>query len=102
MSFRRVCSKDDLWEGEMAEFEVEGQNVLLIHLSGGELRALPPGCPHQNQPLIEGTLEGSVLTCSAHSWQFDVASGKGINPAHCKLVLLSLKVEGDDVYVDVG
>lgn len=102
MSFQRVCSRDELWEGEMAEFEVEGQEVLLIHLPGGELRALPAGCPHQDQPLIDGTLEGSVLTCRAHLWQFDVASGKGINPADCKLVLFPVKAVGDDIYVDIG
>jgi toluene monooxygenase system ferredoxin subunit len=101
MSFQKVCSKDDLWEGEMEIFEVGGREVLVIHLPGGEVRAIPPGCPHQDQPLVEGTLEGTVLTCRAHLWRFDVATGNGVNPADCKLVQFPVKVEGDDVYVDL-
>ena len=85
----------------MEVFEVGGREVLVIHLPGGEVRAIPSSCPHQEQPLVAGILEGTVLTCGAHLWQFDLATGKGVNPADCKLVLFPVKVEGDDVYVDV-
>ena len=101
MSFQRVCSKDDLWEGEMAVFQVGGQEVLLIHLEGGEVRAIPPSCPHQAQPLVEGTLEGNVLTCQAHEWQFDVVTGAGINPDDTEVTLFPVRIDGDEVYVDV-
>jgi toluene monooxygenase system ferredoxin subunit len=99
--FKRVCSRDDLWEGEMQQFEVGGREILLVHLLGGQLRAIPASCPHQSQPLVDGILEGSILTCRAHWWEFDLATGKGVNPADCSLVLFPVKVEGDDVYVDV-
>jgi nitrite reductase/ring-hydroxylating ferredoxin subunit len=37
-------------------------------------------CPHQSQPLVDGVLDGTTLTCSAHEWMFDVRTGQGINP----------------------
>ena len=86
----------------MRLFDVDGQEVLVIHLPGGEVRAIPPECPHQDQPLVDGTLEGTLLTCNAHLWQFDVSTGKGVNPENCKLALLPVKVDSDDVYVDLG
>jgi toluene monooxygenase system ferredoxin subunit len=101
MSFEKVCTKDDLWEGEMDCFEAGGREVLVLHLEGGEIRAIAPSCPHQEQPLVAGTLEGNILTCSAHLWRFDVASGLGVNPADSRLVMYPVKIDGDDIYVDV-
>lgn len=101
MAFQRVCSLDDLWQGEMEEFEVDGEEILLLHTEGGDIRAIPASCPHQETPLVEGELDGNALTCSAHLWQFDVISGKGINPDDAELCLFPVKVENDDIYVDV-
>ncbi len=102
MAFQRVCTLDDLWEGEMAAFEVEGRDVLLVHLPGGVVNAIQAICPHQNQPLVEGTLEGSLLTCPAHRWEFDVAACKSVNPEGTALRHFPVKVEDDAVWVDVA
>jgi toluene monooxygenase system ferredoxin subunit len=101
MAFQHVCSTDDLWEGEMAVFQVGGRDVLLLHLAGGELRAIPSSCPHQEQPLVDGTFEGNVLTCKAHQWRFDLVSGMGINPDNTRLALFPVRLDGDEVYVDL-
>lgn len=34
-----VATLDDLWEGEVAEFEVGDRPILLAHLRSGEIRA---------------------------------------------------------------
>lgn len=96
----RVCSLDDLWEGDMVSFEVDGKEVLVIHADGGELFAVQGICPHQEISLEEGTLKGKTLTCRAHLWQFDVASGAGINPDECRLAVFPIELRGEDVYVD--
>ena len=101
MAFRRVCSLDDVWEGDMEAFEVDGTEVLVIHLPGGTVHAIQSLCPHQEVDLADGELEDGVLTCSMHLWQFDVASGKGVNPSHAEVAKYPVKLEGDDVYVDV-
>lgn len=101
MNYQRACSLDDLWEGEMSEVEVSGRKVLLVRPEGGDPRAFQAVCPHQDIRLSKGTLEAGVITCRAHRWTFDAASGKGINPGNCRLAEYPVKVEGDAVYVSV-
>jgi toluene monooxygenase system ferredoxin subunit len=100
MGFARVCSLDDLWEGEMEAFEVDGKEVLLVRVDGGEVRAFQGVCPHQDIPLIEGKFDGKLLVCRAHQWMFDGSSGQGVNPSNCQLAVYPLKIDGDDVMVD--
>jgi len=101
MAFTKVCSLDDLWEGEMELYDVDGHEVLIIHGDGGYVRAVQGICPHQEIPLVEGTLQGKTLTCRAHLWQFDVEAGEGINPTGCKLAIYPAEIRDDDIYVDV-
>lgn len=94
-----VLSLDDLWEGEMLDVDVAGERVLLIHLPGGQIVAYQGICPHQEIPLADGDLKDGVLTCTAHRWQFDVATGRGVNPSGCHLYRYEVKIEGDQIYV---
>lgn len=102
MAFARICSLDDVWEGDMAGFEVAGHPIVLVYPIGGKMTAIQGHCPHQRTLLADGDFDGhKVLTCSAHVWQFDVTTGKGVNPEDCELARYPIKVEGDHVYVDV-
>ena len=83
----------------MEVFSIDDQEVLIVHAPGGEIRAYNPICPHQEHPLVEGDLNGCVLTCSAHLWQFDVISGEGVNPEGVSLEDYPVKIENDAVLV---
>jgi toluene monooxygenase system ferredoxin subunit len=100
MSFVKVCTLDDVWEGDMGAFEVDGQRILVVHLPGGEVRATQVECPHQQGDLTEGLLDGTSLTCPVHLWEFDVKTCQGINPKHSTLANYPVKIDGDDIYVD--
>ena len=100
-SFTQICAVDELWEGEMRAFDVNGRAVLVVKLQGDEVVALQGTCPHQRIPLHEGTLQGNLLTCRAHLWQFDVTTGRGVNPAECKLARYPVKIDNGAVWVSV-
>ena len=102
MSFTKVCTVDDLWEGEMESFTVNGHDILLVSAEGGEIKAFQGICPHQDIPLVEGKFDGKKVICRAHLWQFDASSGKGINPSDCALAEYPVKLDGDDVYVETA
>lgn len=99
MSFTKVCTVDDLWEGEMEAFSVNGHEVLLVCAEGGAVRAFQGMCPHQDISLAEGKFDGEKIICRAHLWQFAACNGKGINPADCALAEYPVQVEGDDILV---
>ena len=96
-----VGTLDDLWEGQMMGAEVDGQEVLLVHLPGGHVSAFQGVCPHQETLLEDGDLEGEVLVCGAHLWQFDARSGDGVNPDGARLYRYDVKVEDETIYVGV-
>lgn len=100
MGFTKVCTVDDLWEGEMGAYTVNDHEILLVCADGGAIKAFQGVCPHQDIPLAEGRFDGKKLICQAHLWQFDAGTGKGINPDDCALAEYPVKVEGEDILVD--
>lgn len=100
--WRELMRIDDLWEGDMAPVDVAGAKVLLVNVDG-DVKAYENRCPHQAWGLDEGDLDGQTLTCVRHMWQFDVASGRGINPDDVCLKTYPCEVGEDGVIrVDVG
>ncbi len=103
MAYEKVCTMDDVWEGDMDSFETaSGTDVLVVGIDGGDIKAFQAMCPHQEMELVEGEFDGKVLTCKAHLWQFDCRTGKGINPDDCKISEYPVKIEDDDVLVDIS
>jgi toluene monooxygenase system ferredoxin subunit len=87
----------------MDSFETaSGTDVLVVGVDGGDIKAFQAMCPHQEMELVEGEFDGKVLTCKAHLWQFDCRTGKGINPDDCKISEYPVKIDDDDVLVDIS
>lgn len=92
---------DEVWEGEAIDVEIDGKEVLLVRRPGGDVVAFQGICPHQEYSLVEGEIDEDciVLECPAHHYQFDLRSGKGINPTNCELYRYQTKVEDDVIFV---
>ncbi|MGA9130748.1 MAG: MmoB/DmpM family protein [Candidatus Sulfotelmatobacter sp.] len=101
MAFRPIIAAAELWDGDMIARRVDGLDVLLVRLNG-VVYAYENRCAHQGVALSEGRLDGHVLTCRAHHWQYDVRVGSGINPATACLRRFEVKVEDGSVFVDVN
>jgi toluene monooxygenase system ferredoxin subunit len=99
MTFERVASLSDFWIGEMMGITVAGRRVLLVNIDG-TIRAYEDRCPHLGLPLSDGQLDGARLTCLGHQWEYDVCTGRGINPATVALTELPVIVDEDAVLVD--
>jgi toluene monooxygenase system ferredoxin subunit len=96
----RVASLAELCDGELRACVVDGTRLVLARV-GDVVSAFADRCPHQGMPLSDGTLDGRVLTCSGHSYQFDATTGGGINPRTMCLRAYAVTLAGDDVLVDV-
>lgn len=61
--------------GQSAEVVANGRIFAIFHVDGA-FHVLDGICPHAGGPLGQGTLNGCVVTCPWHGWQFDVTSGQ--------------------------
>jgi toluene monooxygenase system ferredoxin subunit len=100
MAFQKVAKVEDLWSGEMLGLEVNGEKILLVNIDN-HIYAYADACPHQKSRLSEGTLTDKILRCARHHWEFDVCSGSGVNPQNCCLTVFSIRLDGDEILVDV-
>lgn len=100
IDWHEVMPFDDLWIGDLVGVDVAGRKVLLVNIED-EVRAYQDRCPHQDSPLSEGDLDGEVLTCSRHLWQFDALTGCGINPDTSQLSAYPVRVEDGMICVGI-
>ncbi|MGH2704510.1 MAG: Rieske (2Fe-2S) protein [Actinomycetota bacterium] len=97
--FVKVGSADEVDEGTMVRFEVEGEPVTVARVEGGYY-AFGDYCPHARCSLADGWVEGTMLTCPCHGSQFDVASGAVITPpAVDPLETFEVRVENGELQV---
>ena len=76
-------------------------DVAVFNVDGG-FCATQAACPHRQGPLIEGTLDGSTVTCPWHGSQFNVCTGAVMRgPAKDPLKMYAVTVDGDVGRVDV-
>lgn len=75
MAYRRVLAAVELPPREPTPAEVDGVPLCLVRLDD-HIAAFVDRCPHRGSALSEGRLDGTVLTCATHSWQFDVRTGE--------------------------
>ncbi|HEX6877364.1 MAG TPA: non-heme iron oxygenase ferredoxin subunit [Nocardioidaceae bacterium] len=101
MSFVRVCGVDDVQPESAVSVSVGGVAVAVVR-DGDEWYAIYDECSHAAIPLSEGEVEGDQIECWLHGSMFDLRTGKPTNlPATEPVAIYPVKVEGDDVLVDV-
>lgn len=96
----RVAAVADVPPGSAREVAAAGLVIALYNVDG-QFYALDGVCPHAGGPLGQGDLNGCIVTCPWHGWQFDVTTGR-----HClteKIVQTSYPVDvrGEDLYVEL-
>ena len=74
MAYREVARIDDVPDGRGLCVQIDGIDMGLFRVLG-EIHAMENRCPHAGDPLSEGTLDGPIVTCATHHWQFDVRTG---------------------------
>jgi nitrite reductase/ring-hydroxylating ferredoxin subunit len=95
-----LAKLSELPPGATKEVEHDGRIYALFNVDG-EISAIDGICPHQGGPLAEGDLDGTIVTCPWHGWQFDVRTGQSTFGGRIRQPTFEVKVEGDDILVAV-
>ncbi len=97
----KMATLDELPAGAAKEVEHDGRIYALFNVDG-VISAIDGICPHQGGPLADGPLDGSLVMCPWHGWQFDVRTGKTTLNSRLRQPVYEVKVEGQDVLVAVA
>lgn len=109
MHLVELAKVDQIQEGGMAAFTVDGQEILLAKYHG-RYYAIKGKCPHQGGNLSRGELNGKIITCPVHGRKIDITTGKHVSSIHMPCINNSadkhnsyeVVVEGDIVKVKLG
>jgi len=101
MAFRRVARVERVPNGRGLSVRVGHVDVGLFRVDDA-IYAMENLCPHAGYPLSEGWLQGCVIICPAHGWDFDVTTGfKPHDPDGFPIPCFAVRVEDGEVWVDV-
>jgi len=100
MAFVKVASAKDLADGEAKVVQVNGKTIALFR-QDGKFFALDNSCLHHGGPLGEGQVEGNIVTCPWHAWQYDITTGENQFNRSMRVSRYRVKVEAGEVHVDV-
>lgn len=101
MAFVRTIRMEELPPGTVRELYIEGKAVAVANV-GGKIYAINNTCLHRGGPLGQGLLEGKVVTCPWHGWQFDVTSGRAVQNPAAGVDCYAAEIRGQDVFIDLG
>lgn len=99
-SFTKIAARGEIKPGTGKVVEAAGKQIALFNVDG-TLYALDNTCKHRGGPIGEGELSGSVVTCPWHGWEYDVRSGKNQGDPSIELSCYQVRVEGDDVLIEL-
>ena len=98
-TFVKVAEVSDLPPGTGRCVEAGGKQLALFNVDGA-FYAIDNTCLHRGGPLGEGELEGPIVTCPWHGWQYDVTTGVNTMDDSQRVARYEVKVEGGAVLVE--
>ena len=96
----RVARADDVPPGTGQVVMANGRALALFNVDG-IFYALDNVCLHRGGPVGEGDLDGVVVTCPWHGFQYDVTTGRNVFDPEVGLETFPVRVEDGDVLVSV-
>lgn len=115
MARYQICAENDIPVGEMKEFTVDGESLLVYHLESG-FYATQSRCTHLFGPLQKGKIiHGNKIQCPWHYSCFDIQTGEVVEWANYPpgiqllniirrekaLKTYKVKVEDGKLFVDI-
>lgn len=95
-----VANVEDFEEEEMNLFTVESEEII-VSLVEDKFYAFSAICSHAYAEMINGDLDGHLVTCPLHFSEFDIRDGCPLDPPATEpLKTFDVLVEDNKVYVN--
>ncbi len=86
--------------GTAIERTIAGRIVAVFHVAG-RVYATDGMCAHQGGPLGKGKLEGCIVTCPWHGWQYDVGTGQQQITPSIRVTTFPARIDNDRILVEI-
>jgi 3-phenylpropionate/trans-cinnamate dioxygenase ferredoxin subunit len=101
MAWQRAASVAEVVADKGLQVKIGKMDVVIFRI-GESLHALEAICPHADAYLAEGFIDDDKIECPLHQAQFHIPTGKCLGPpADRDLITYPIKIEGNDVLVDI-
>jgi|SRR5579859_5841207 len=97
--FTKVAETGEIPVGRMKQVVLDQERIVIANVAGN-FYAFGGVCSHDDGPLVDGELEGTIVTCPWHFSQFDVTTGEVVEPpAEDAVPTYRVQIEGSSLYV---
>lgn len=97
--YTTVATTAEVSVGERIVVEVKDHYVAIFNVDG-KYYAIEDVCTHDDGPLAEGELYGTVIECPRHGATFDITTGKVLSfPAIKDVPAYAVQVQGEDIQI---
>lgn len=90
--------KEEEFNSEFSAISVGDEKVIVVQIDGS-IHAFSAKCPHKKASLEKAELDGAIVTCPLHAWQFDLNNGGAEINGYESLPKYEVKVENGMVYI---
>lgn len=96
--FFAVATSDLLPEGKGNTFTRDGHGVAIFRVNG-QLYAIDDACTHEDGPLGEGDINGTIVTCPYHDWRFNMETGECLSQDNRGVSCFAVKEKDGFIWV---
>ncbi len=96
----RVAKTEEVEEGKGIVVEVKDKCLAVFKLNNA-FHVIDNTCLHRGGPLGEGDVEGDVVTCPWHGWEYNVKTGQCVNNPSSHVRSYPAVVENGEVKVEL-
>ncbi|MGH7324981.1 MAG: Rieske (2Fe-2S) protein [Candidatus Rokuibacteriota bacterium] len=101
MPFVKVANRNEIPVGRGRLVETNGHLVAVFNAGGGRFSACGAICPHEDGPLADGWLEGDVVVCPWHGFDYELQTGRCRVDPDLSIPIYGVRTVGDTVEVDL-
>lgn len=99
--WKKICTVDEIPLLGARVVTSEQGNIAVFRDADGAVFAMRDRCPHKAGPLSQGIVAGKHVTCPLHSWKIGLEDGQAVAPDVGCAKKFPVKVEGDEVYLQL-
>ena len=99
----RICSRNDIDAEDVMRFDHDGRTFAIYRSPEDTFHATDGLCTHEKIHLADGLVMDDIIECPKHNGRFSYKTGEARGAPVCiDLKTYPVKVEGDDVFLEVG